>query len=158
MISIYSELPENIITNLKNCENIIFKDSDVPMIGLYESESATKMFLEFLQNDNNNDTVLYPTFGHPCNPYITPFTQIEVFNLLQTYKSYNNEFIIAKLPFYGACIQYNSYKSIYSVCLEIQKTSHNECTFLKNLEFGQIICDINVIFSNIIVVVRLKSN
>jgi hypothetical protein len=106
-------------------------------------------------DDKKNDSVLYPTFGHPCFPYITPFAQIEVFNLLQTYQLYNNEFIIAKLPFYGGCIQYNSYESIYSLYLEIQNTTHTECPFLKKIEVGRTICDLNIIFANIIVVIRV---
>ena len=107
-----------------------------------------KMFLEYLQNDDNiyekHGPVVMAHFGHPMNPYINPSTQVEVLNLLNTYQQYNGEFIPIVIPPLGGNYQYNSNKSIYLAYLNIQ-----------NLESETTICDLNITFANILVTISI---
>jgi hypothetical protein len=157
ILSVKAKLPEDLKNNLKNYDNIIYRDGDIPIIELNKSESATKLFLEYLQNDNNiyekNGPILKIEFGNPINPYINPLTQVEVLNLLHTYEQYNNKFIVTS--FYKQNIQYNCNYSIYLLYLNIQKPIHNECQLLKNLDSGKIICDLNIIYSNVVIIITL---
>ena len=152
MILIETILPDDLINNLKKCENIIFKkcfsSQDIPIMHLNNSDTAMKMFLEYLQNDDNiyekHGPVVMAHFGHPMNPYINPSTQVEVLNLLNTYQQYNGEFIPIVIPPLGGNYQYNSNKSIYLAYLNIQ-----------NLESETTICDLNITFANILVTISI---
>lgn len=162
MIVIKAKLPEELINNLIECENVVFdkcySKEDIPIIQLNQSEIATKIFLKYLQMDETlyekYGPILMAQFGHPTNPYVNSSIQVEVLNLLNTYKLDNHEFIPIPLSYPGN-FQYNSNKSIYSAYLDIQKTTRNQCPLLQNLQSGTTICDISIIYSNIIVTVRI---
>lgn len=156
------KLPNDLITNLSQCENVVFNkchsEEDISVIQLNQSKSAMKIFLEYLQTDETlygkHGPMLMVHFGHPINPYVDTLTQAEVFNLLNTY----NNFELGSIPSsFTGNFQYNSNKSIYSILMDIQKTTHDEYPLLQNLQSGAAICDMSITYSNIVVTLRINA-
>jgi hypothetical protein len=163
MIYIKTHLPEILIDRLKKCEHIVFRNcisnEDIPILELNNSDTGITMFLDYLKNDNiiyeKNGPILRPHFGNPIYPSINPLTQVELLNLLYTYQQNNTEFIIPSSYTYN--IQYNSNSYIYLLFVNIKNKIHKECPLLNNLEPDTIICYFTITYSNIIVIITLKS-
>ena len=148
MISIDAKLHGNLIKRLNNCNGVIFNSflpiQDIPIMMLNNSEPATKLFLYYLQTFNaiyENGPILKPYFGNPSYPYIDPLVQLEVIKLL------------VKCSIDDCCenIQYNSNKSIYSMYSDL-----HELASLKEIDREKMICELNIIYSNIVIILPIK--
>jgi hypothetical protein len=166
-------IPQELIDSLKGYENVIYRsDTEPPTLGMTESASAKELFFNFLQDGNEQaDTAVFATFGDPLHPFIPPEKQVDVFNLLATYQGLvsNNfvqdaaessfPFILAPLPVETDGIQYYNAKiAINAVCQEIQNPSlfAEQCSGIASLIPTSVICDINVVFANAVIVLRLQ--
>ena len=165
VINIDVYLSEHLLESIRNCPDVIFREEcEIPIIELINSDTGTDCFLKFLQDEHDMEVnpVLTPNFGHPLYPYIPPNIQVEVFNLLATYQKLvasNPYFIIAKLPFIGGGIQYhNSKMAIHAVYKEISGLHifTDNCPGIASISSGQIICDLNINFSNAMIVLRIR--
>ena len=170
IVTVGASLPKGLLEGLRKCHDVVFReDCEIPVVELVESVAGTDMFLDFLQDEHEVDPVLFPNFGHPLYPYIPPNIQVEVFNLLATYQplvaaNFRNgaaqfPFIVANLPFLGGGVQYHHAKiAIHAVYMEIQQISTfaANCPGIASIVSGQIICDLNIMYANALVVIRLR--
>ena len=85
----------------KNVFRLLQANFAIPIFGLVNSRGGNSAFLD---DDNEVDPHMYPSFGYPLNPYVSPAAQIEVFNLLTTFQPLKsldlveNVFHVAHLP------------------------------------------------------------
>ena len=86
-ISITSELPVAFLDSLKQFCDVRVRDGVIPIFELVDSRDGNSAFLQFLGDDDEVDPLLYPAFGAPINPCVSPQAQTEVFNLLATYQA-----------------------------------------------------------------------
>ena len=143
---------------------------DVSIIDLTNSVVGTEFFLNNLKNNINVETnlLLIPTFGNPISPYISVNAQVEICNLLTTYKTLlrkdfeNDELNIifknAKFP-----VRYGYIFSSYIAVNELYKEICNlnlfsaQCPELLSLfteNNNNIICDLTITFENIVIILR----
>lgn len=161
-------LPEEILSSLHNFSDVFFDDGDIPIVNLTISKNGTDFILDYFSNNGSNtitQILLIPSFGNPNNPYIEPNIQVEVFNLLTTFQSYdskNNETLSYKntqFPIRGGH-KFCSNTGIYKLHNQIQNAQafQNQCTGLISIPLGQTICDLTIIFSNAVIVLRCIRN
>ena len=84
-IAITASLPGCLLDSLKQFDGVKVREGDIPVYELVTSRDGNLRFPELLGDDNEFDSVIFPTFGNPLNPYVGPLAQIEVFNLLATF-------------------------------------------------------------------------
>ena len=170
IVTVGASLPKGLLQGLRKCNDVVFRENcEIPIVELVESEAGTDMFLEFLKDEHKDDPWLFPNFGHPLYPYIPPNIQVEVYNLLTTYQplvaasfhpgAAQFPFIVANLPILGGGVQYHHAKiAIHALYMEIQQISTfaANCPGIASLVSGQIICDLNIMYANAVVVIRLR--
>ena len=170
MINLNISLPKGLLKELKNSPRVVVReDCEVAVVDLGNSVEGTDIFLNFLKvNEGEVDPLLNPTFGHPLYPYIQPIIQVEVCNLLATFQplvaaDFRQGVIVpliaANLPFFGGGVQYHHSKiAIHALYMEISQPVRfaANCPGIAALLPGQIICDLNIIFANTIIVLRLR--
>ena len=84
-ISVTTSLPRFFLDSLKLFDDVKVRGGEIPIFELVESRSGNSAFLQYLGDDNEVDPLMYPSFGNPLHPYVSPVAQIEVFNLLATF-------------------------------------------------------------------------
>ena len=164
-ISMETSLPENVLESLNKFADVRVIDGEIPIYNLVDSRDGYSLFLGFLGDDKEQDPLIYPSFGDPCNPYVSPVAQVEIFNLLATFQKLMPEdlvedvfpFIEAKFPIMGG-FQYHHTKSIQTVQLHIKNPSRFVlyCPCLLAIPNGTIICDLTITYANVMVVIRLE--
>jgi hypothetical protein len=153
-------LPEYFLNYLTTLSNIKIHDGDIPLIELVDSPEACSAFLNFINinDDDNTNMLVLPTFGHPLKPYITPLEQVEVFNLLATYTLQENPktFTPAQFPVHGG-FQYYKTNLVKTVIEQIQSPIlfMDKCIGLCTISDGNIICDLTITYANTIIVIRI---
>jgi hypothetical protein len=170
-LGVSAALPRNLISALSACDHVIVQRGDVPIISLVDSDAGANKFTEFLCDEQEVDPVLDPHFGSPISPYISPTAQLEVYNLLATFqqrvaadfKPNANIFpyLQAAFPLLGGGIQYHHAKiAIHAVQMEIQGLARfgPNCPALSALPPGHTICDLRIIYANVIILLRVRKN
>jgi hypothetical protein len=168
-ILLSTPMPKYFLNYLTTFNNVTVQDGEIPLIELVNSPEACSAFIDFtngVEDDKNNNILLYPTFGHPLEPYINPLEQIEVFNLLATYESLlipdliANIFpyINAKFPIMGGFQYYKTKLVIQAVKDQIQNPTYfiDKCTGLCAIPNGNTICDLSITYANAVIVIRIK--
>jgi hypothetical protein len=122
--------------------------------------------MEFLsKSDEEVDPIIIHSFGHPLFPFVSPPIQVEVFHLLATYQKLLTanfvglSFAPANFPIVGGGVQFHHEKSaVKALILEIQELSMFavNCPGLASVTSGNIICDLNIIFANANILLRLR--
>jgi hypothetical protein len=138
MISIDATLPVKLIERLINCPGVVINNSSLV---LNDSKPATNLFFYYLRTYNaiyENGPVLRPYFGSQSYPYIDPIIQEEVKKVIDGCCHENN--------------QYNSNKSIYSMYSDLQQIPS-----LKKIESEKMICELNIIYSNMVIIIPIKT-
>lgn len=164
-ISVTTSLPRCFLDSLELFDDVKVREGDIPVFELVESRGGTSAFLEYLGDDNEVDPLMYPSFGNPLNPYISPVAQIEVFNLLATFQPLKSEdlvanvfpFIIAQFPLIGGFQYHHAKRVIQSVQSQIQNPTRFAvfCPGLCATPNGSAICDLTIMYANAAVVLRI---
>ncbi len=122
-ITVTTSLSDCFLDSLKQFDDVKVCDGEIPIYHLVNSYGGNSVFLELLGDNNEVDPLMYPSFGNPLNPYVSPVAQIEVFNLLATFQPLKSQdlvanvfpFIVAQLPLLGG-FQYHH--AIHSFILD----------------------------------------
>jgi hypothetical protein len=164
-ISVTASLPGSFLDSLKQFVDVRVRDGEIPIFELVDSRDGNSAFLDFLGDDNEADPLMYPAFGNPLNPYVSPLAQIEVFNLLATFQPLKSQdlvadvfpFIIAQLPVMGGFQYHHTKRAIQSVQAQIQKPTRFavSCPGLCATPNGNVICDLFITYANAVVVLRI---
>lgn len=150
------------------CDGAVLReDSSINVIEIVNSAEAQDVYKRFLMADMEKvDPLLSPGFGHPLFPYIPVNTQVEVYNLLNTFKSLDAADIAAGgfpynpavFPVLGG-MQYDHAKiAIQAVQEEIQTAARfaAQCPGIVALPSGNTICDLTTTYANVVIVTRIR--
>jgi hypothetical protein len=167
-IRILANLPTSIIEELAACEGVVVReDSSINIIEIVDSEAGKAVHKRFLTTDPQEvDPLLTPGFGHPLYPYVPVATQLEVYNILSTFRPLATAdfvggvfpFIPAVFPIFGG-FRYNRAKiAIQAVQEELQTVAlfSNQCPGIAAIQPGQIICDLTITYANVVIVTRIR--
>ena len=164
-ILVTASLPDSFLDSLKQFNDVRVRDGEIPIFELVDSRYGNSAFLDFPGNESEAGPLLYPTFGNPLNPYVSPLAQIEVFNLLATFQPLKSQdlvanvfpFIVAQFPVMGGFQYHHTMGSIQSVQVQIQIPTRFEvsCPGLCATPNGNIICDLSIMYANAAVVIRI---
>jgi hypothetical protein len=145
MTNIDAKLHVNLIQRLNNCHGVSSYVRDIPILALNNSELATNLFLYYLRTFNaiyEKGPIIRLYFGNSSYPYIDPLYQECILKL------------IVKCGIEDDCcgnIQYNSNKSIYSMYSDL-----HQLPILKEMDPEKMICEMNIIYSNIVIILPIK--
>ena len=164
VISVSASLPDGFLVNLRQFSDVTVREGDIPVIELVDSRQGNTAFMEFLGDDRASDPILYPTFGHPLHPYLSPQARVEVFDMLATYQQLRSSglapndvsFVAATFPIEGG-FQYQTHRALKSVQEQIQNPTHfaANCPYLCATTRGSILCDLSIIYANAVIVLRI---
>ena len=164
-ISVTTSLPGCFLDSLKQFDDVKVRDGEIPIFELVNSRGGNSAFLDFLGDDNEVDPLMYPSFGSPLNPYVSPVAQIEVFNLLATFQPLKSldmvanvfPFIVAQLLLMGGFQYHHAKRAIQSVQAQIQNPTRFAafCPGLCATPNGNVICDLTIMYANAAVVLRI---
>mmetsp|Transcript_1638 Transcript_1638/g.2601 ORF Transcript_1638/g.2601 Transcript_1638/m.2601 type:complete len:172 (+) Transcript_1638:130-645(+) len=168
MPSVDANLPDDVLLGLRNCDGVNFRDDcEFKIVELVESPEGHQLFFQFLQDDNEVDPVLLPQFGPLAYPYVPVAVQLEVYDILQTFQSLKVDDFLSEAGTIALIqapqiviggFQYHHGKiASFAVNEEIQQPSRINAAFpgLNSICSGQVICDLNLIFGNCIIVIRI---
>lgn len=169
MIVLSFKLPKTVIRAISACEGAAYTEfDDVNSLDITNSAAGRDVFHNYLATEPDPtkvDPAVLPSFSDPLSPYVPPVTQEEVYNLLRTFQELpaadlragGFPFLKAKFP-RSMCFSYrHSLIALHAAIQEIQSSNifAAECPGLASLEPGQVICDLAIIFSNVVVTTRL---
>mmetsp|Transcript_16452 Transcript_16452/g.27563 ORF Transcript_16452/g.27563 Transcript_16452/m.27563 type:complete len:173 (+) Transcript_16452:2034-2552(+) len=166
--TISAKLPNAVIDKLKACEGVVLReDSVMNVIEIVESIEGQQVFKDFLITDAEEvDPILSPGFGHPLFPYIPVNTQVEVYNLLETFRSLTAANIVAGgfphipavFPVLGGMQYHHAKIAIQAVQEEMQTAAlfAVQCPGIVALPSGNTICDLTITYANIVIVTRIR--
>ena len=166
--TISTKLPKSVINKLVKCDGVVLhKDCEVNVVEIVNSIDGQEIYKSFLMSDTEEvDPVLFPAFGNPLFPYIPVNTQIEVYNLLETFRSLRAAdivaggfpFIPAVFPVLGGLRYHHAKIAIQAVQEEIQTVAifAAQCPGIVALPSGNTICDLTVTYANALVVTRIR--
>ena len=98
--SVTTSLPRCFLDSLKLLDDVKVRDGEISIYELVNSRGGNSAFLDILGDDKEADPLIYPSFGNPLNPYISPLAQIEVFNLLATFQPLKSQDLVVNVfPF-----------------------------------------------------------
>lgn len=86
--TISANLPQNIIDRLIACDGAVLRDDSlINVIEIIESVDAQQVYKDFLSlEEEKGNLLISPGFGHPFSPYVSVYVQVEVYNLLETFR------------------------------------------------------------------------
>ena len=161
VISVSASLPDDFLVKLRHFSDVTVREGDIPVIELVDSCEGNAAFMEFLGDDRDSDPILFPAFGHPLHPYLSPQAQVEVFDMLATYQPLRTSeldvpFVTATFPIEGG-FQYQTHRAIQSVQEQIQNPTRfaANCPCLCATTSGSIVCDLSIIYANAVIVLRI---
>lgn len=169
-INVTTSLPGKIIDDLVKAGAKVRKDCEIHIIELVDSEQASACYNEFLTSQNKDvDPILVPQFGNPMYPYQPPAIQNEVHRLLESFRlltathfAPDGPPIVAfPLPVPPPLLGYQYHHAqiaIQKVQQEIRNptTMPAVCPGIVQVQSGQIITDLSIIYANCAVVQRLR--
>jgi hypothetical protein len=149
-IQISTNLPEKIINDLNLHDHKMIPGDII----LFEVINGDKDFINYLKN-LKDDVLISPHFGHPMKQYLSPQEQLDVFNILNSITKGQFE----KLDIMPLGNAFKTYK-VYDIIDALQKSNQyaNQCIHLRDVQNGQILCDLNIMFGNCAVVYRIHKN
>jgi hypothetical protein len=165
------KLPKRLLQSLRESDGVtIREDCDVKVVELVDSVKGQDLFFQYLKdgNDFGSDPVLIPQFGPLAFPYVPVAVQLEVYDLLQSFQPLVADdflpgagpiaLIAAPVLVLGGFRYHHSKIACYAVQEEIQRPHRTAAPLpgLHSLPSGQVICDLNLIFANCIVVIRIR--
>lgn len=159
MTTLYTttKLPKNFL-DLLTKNNIVInkKPHDITVIDITEHEHLKNACLECISKLKSVDIILYASFGNPLEPYIDAYSQKYIHQLLSYFYLDRNESLEHYLennkfcfPLIGGLYQYKTGEIIKKTLNEIQKRI--------NISENKIICDMQIIFADYCIVVKLIS-
>jgi hypothetical protein len=166
---ISEKLPRQIINNLRKSQDTVYlNDGDIPTIIIDSLRVDFTAYSEFLNDGKDEDPDLISAFGPSINPYISAAGQQQVFNILATYQPLLGidfgpganmiAFVIANYGLNFDSYQYHHSKMAISLVMEeiqtVQRFTAN-CPGITSMMSGQIICDLRIVYANVILVIRL---
>ena len=168
-IKITTKLPGRLIADLELAGAKILKESEIPVIILVDSKKATELYMAFLAGEEEVDLALLVTFGGLMAPYQSLAVQLEVHSMLATFQPLlAAHFAPGAAPFpllpapamppLGG-YHYHQQISIQMVQQEIEDPSPlfaAHVPLLTGLVSGSVIADLQITYSNCIVVRRLR--
>ncbi len=148
------------MNSLKNCPGVDYQPGDVTLIDLTNSAEGTEIFDSFLASCQDQiDPVLGVTFGNPISPYVSPWVQIEIWNILRSFQNLHAAdfipgappfpYILGPIPPMG--IQFHhSVMAIQFAEREIMNPQYfiPLLPHLLDVPAGNIICNLNYYFAN----------
>jgi hypothetical protein len=166
--TISAKLPKNIIDRLIACDGVVLReDSEINVIEIVESVDAQQVYKDFLVSlEEDVDPLLSPGFGHPLFPYVSANVQVEVYNLLETFRPLTAAniaaggfpYIPAVFPVLGGVQYHHAQIAIQAVQKEIQTAAifNVHCPGIVALPSGNTICDLTITYANVVVVTRIR--
>lgn len=164
--TISAKLPKAVVDKLKACEGVVLRqDSVMNVMEIVESIDGQEVYREFLMT-GAEEGILSPGFGHPLSPYISVNTQVEVYNLLETFRPLAAANIVAGgfphipavFPVLGGMQYHHAKIAIQAVQEEMQTTAlfAAQCPGIVALPSGNTICDLTITYANIVIVTRIR--
>ena len=166
--TISANLPKNIIDRLIACDGVVLReDSLINVIEIVESVDAQQVYKDFLvSREEDVDPLLSPGFGHPIYPYVSVQVQVEVYNLLETFRPLTAtdiaaggfNYIPAVFPVLGGVQYHHAQIAIQAVQEEIQTAAifNVQCPGIVALPSGNTICDLTITYANVVIVTRIR--
>lgn len=168
-IKVSTALPKRVIKSLREEGATIREDCEIIVVEVLEQE-AIAVYDRFLRSETQVDPILNPNFGNPAAHYVPLNVQLEVYQLLQTYQGLMAPDlavgapipIIAPvnalvIPFGGGFQYHHAQIAIQSVMGQIENTDLGfNLVGLNNVPSAQTICDLSIIYSNCVVVRRIR--
>lgn len=169
-INVTTSLPDKLIDDLVKAGAKVRKDCEIHIIELVDSEEASACYNEFLTSQNKDvDPILVPQFGNPMYPYQPPAIQNEVHRLLESFRPLTAAhfapggppIMAFPLPVPPPLLGYQ-YQHAQIAIQKVQQEICNPttmpavCPGIVQVQPGQIITDLSIIYSNCAVVQRLR--
>ena len=170
ILSLAVSLPASLLKKMSKSAGIAVDKAhnDISIYNISDSSIAMALYKDYLLNNTKfMDPLLSVTFGDPCNPYISTHTQREVYNLLFTFQPLLEadffpgakipEFRQAVYPVHGG-VRYDQCNIAIQAVQEELRTLNlfaAQCPGLALLVPGQIICHLDIIHKDTIIVVRI---
>eukprot|EP00296_Roombia_truncata_P001410 JP437179.1.p1 GENE.JP437179.1~~JP437179.1.p1 ORF type:complete len:175 (-),score=13.58 JP437179.1:68-592(-) len=165
-------LPECILQELRDRGAVFREDCKIKIVELFESDQADQHFDSFLLDKKEVDPVLHPTFGDCFNPYLSAPAQYEVLRLLASFqplmaadldRNAPVPLVPAFLP--GAAPLFFQYHHAKIALQRVQKEIEAPCAqllpqlpLLTAVHSGNVICDLNITYSNCIIRRRVRKS
>ncbi|KAJ3048987.1 hypothetical protein HK097_010000 [Rhizophlyctis rosea] len=165
-VTISTSLPSRIIEDLRSAGATVREDCEIKIVELV-TPAPIAIYETFLKSPDNVDPVLNPLWGHPLAPYVPANVQVEVWQLLATYQPLLAAAFapgapvapLAPVPLaipIGGHQYHHAQIAIQQVMQEIETSQTYRLPGLTVVPSGNAICDLQIIYSNCMVVRRIR--
>ena len=167
-ILVKTELPSSVIESSRQTGATIREECEMKVLELVNAEHI-EPYTEFLMSsDEDADLLLLPIFGSPLAQYVPPNVQAEVHQLLATFQPLLSAALRGAAPppplaAFGAAPPLGGYQYHHAeIAIQrvMQEIENPDLAFalvgLNMVASGNVICDMTIVYSNCVVVRRIR--